>query len=100
MIMMIVDWLIPEIIRERLLRARIKTISNGLLVILETPSKVYYVMKISIMGIEMKVTYTDKSGKKVEQTFSTEDEGEKLKEMLKAQGVQMQDGNGEPPSLC
>jgi hypothetical protein len=39
------------------------------------------------MGIEMKVTYTDKSGKKVEQTFGSEDEGKKLKEKLKAQGV-------------
>ncbi len=37
--------------------------------------------------IEMKVTYTDKNGKKVEQTFNTEDEGKKLKEKLKAQGV-------------
>jgi hypothetical protein len=35
----------------------------------------------------MKVTYTDKSGKKVELTFGTEDEGKKLKEKLKAQGV-------------
>ena len=35
----------------------------------------------------MKVTYTDKSGKKVEQAFSTEDEGQKLKAQLKAQGV-------------
>jgi len=44
--------------------------------------------KISIGGgIRMKVTYTDKSGKKVEQAFSTEDEGKKLKEKLKAQGV-------------
>ena len=37
--------------------------------------------------IKMKVTYTDKSGKKVEQAFSTEDEGQKLKAQLKAQGV-------------
>ena len=44
--------------------------------------------KISISGgISMKVTYTDKSGKKVEQAFKTEDEGKKLKEKLKAQGV-------------
>jgi hypothetical protein len=35
----------------------------------------------------VKVTYTDKSGKKVEQAFKTEDEGKKLKEKLKAQGV-------------
>ncbi len=39
------------------------------------------------MGIEMKVTYTDKKGKKVEQTFKTEDEGKRLKEKLKAQGI-------------
>lgn len=37
--------------------------------------------------IKMKVTYTDKSGKKVEQAFKTEDEGKKLKEKLNAQGV-------------
>ncbi len=35
----------------------------------------------------MKVNYTDKSGKKVEQAFSTEDEGKKLKEKLKAEGI-------------
>ena len=35
----------------------------------------------------MKVTYTDKSREKVEQTFATEDEGKKLKEKLKTQGV-------------
>lgn len=35
----------------------------------------------------MKVTYTDKNGKKVEQTFANEAEGKKLKEKLKAQGV-------------
>jgi hypothetical protein len=35
----------------------------------------------------MKVTYTDKSGNKVEQTFNSEDEGKKLKEKLKAQGI-------------
>lgn len=35
----------------------------------------------------MKVSYTDKSGKKVEQTFATEDEGKKLKQKLKDQGV-------------
>jgi len=35
----------------------------------------------------MKVTYTDKQGKKVEQTFASEDEGKKLKEKLKTQGV-------------
>jgi len=35
----------------------------------------------------MKVTYTDKSGKTVEKTFKTEDEGKALKEKLKAQGI-------------
>ena len=35
----------------------------------------------------MKVTYMDKSGKKVEQVFKTEDEGKELKEKLKAQGI-------------
>jgi hypothetical protein len=35
----------------------------------------------------MKVTYTDKSGKKVEQAFKTEEEGKKLKAELKAKGV-------------
>jgi len=35
----------------------------------------------------MKVSYTDKNGKKVEHTFKNEDEGKKLKEKLKAQGV-------------
>lgn len=35
----------------------------------------------------MKVTYTDKQGKKLEKTFASEDEGKKLKEKLKAQGV-------------
>lgn len=35
----------------------------------------------------MKVTYTNKEGKKVEQTFSNEEEGKKLKEKLKAQRV-------------
>jgi hypothetical protein len=35
----------------------------------------------------MKVSYTDKNGKKVEQAFKTEDEGKKLKEKLKGQGV-------------
>jgi hypothetical protein len=39
------------------------------------------------MGQKMKVTYTDKSGKKIEQAFGTEDEGKKLKEKLKGQGV-------------
>jgi hypothetical protein len=39
------------------------------------------------MGYKMKVTYTDKSGKKIEQAFGTEDEGKKLKEKLKGQGV-------------
>lgn len=39
------------------------------------------------MGQKMKVTYTDKSGKKIEQVFGTEDEGKKLKEKLKGQGV-------------
>ncbi|MDI9617038.1 MAG: hypothetical protein QFX31_06720 [Methanothrix sp.] len=38
-------------------------------------------------GISLKVTYTDKSGKKVEQTFSTEEEGKKLKEKFKALGI-------------
>ena len=35
----------------------------------------------------MKVTYTNKEGKKVEQTFANEEEGKKLKEKLKAQKV-------------
>ena len=35
----------------------------------------------------MKVTYTKKNGEKVEQKFDTEEEGKKLKEKLKAQGV-------------
>jgi hypothetical protein len=35
----------------------------------------------------MKVTYTNKNGEKVEQKFDTEEEGKKLKEKLKAQGV-------------
>jgi len=35
----------------------------------------------------MKVTYTDKSGKKVEQAFGTEDEGKTLKKKLESQGV-------------
>ena len=35
----------------------------------------------------MKVTYTNKEGKKVEQTFANEEEGNKLKEKLKAQRV-------------
>jgi len=35
----------------------------------------------------MKVTYTNKEGKKVEQTFADEEEGKKLKEKLKAQKV-------------
>ncbi len=35
----------------------------------------------------MKVTYMDKSGKKIEQVFKIEDEGIKLKEKLKAQGI-------------
>jgi hypothetical protein len=35
----------------------------------------------------MKVTYTNKSGKKVEQVFSSEDEGKKLKEKLRAQSI-------------
>lgn len=35
----------------------------------------------------MKVTYTDKAGKKIEKSFSTEDEGKKLKEKLKSEGV-------------
>jgi hypothetical protein len=38
-------------------------------------------------GLRMKVTYTDKSGEKVELKFNTEDEGKKLKEKLKAQGI-------------
>jgi len=35
----------------------------------------------------MKVTYTNKEGKKVEQTFANEEEGKRLKEKLKAQKV-------------
>ncbi len=35
----------------------------------------------------MKVTYTNNKGEKVEQTFSTEEEGKKLKVELKAEGV-------------
>lgn len=35
----------------------------------------------------MKVIYTNKEGKKVEQTFANEEEGKKLKEKLKAQKV-------------
>ncbi len=35
----------------------------------------------------MKVDYTDKNGKKVEKTFNTEEEGMKLKEQLKSQGI-------------
>ena len=35
----------------------------------------------------MKVTYTKKNGEKVEQKFDTEEEGKKLKEKLKAEGV-------------
>jgi len=35
----------------------------------------------------MKVTYTNKEGKKVEQTFANEEEGKKLKEKLEAQKV-------------
>jgi hypothetical protein len=35
----------------------------------------------------MKVTYTDKSGKKVEKSFKTEDEGKALRDQLKSQGV-------------
>ncbi len=35
----------------------------------------------------MKVTYTDKSGKKEEKSFKTEAEGEALKKQLKSQGV-------------
>jgi len=35
----------------------------------------------------MKVTYTGKDGKKVEQTFASEEAGKKLKEQLKAKGI-------------
>ena len=35
----------------------------------------------------MKVTSPNKKGEKVEQKFDTEDEGKKLKEKLKSQGV-------------
>lgn len=40
-----------------------------------------------LWGTKMKVTYTNKKGEKVEQKFDTEEEGKKLKEKLKAQGV-------------
>jgi len=35
----------------------------------------------------MKVTYTDKNGKKMEKSFKTEDEGKELREQLKRQGI-------------
>ena len=44
-------------------------------------------IQVMVRGIGMKVTYTDKSGKKVEQSFKTEEEGKALKEKLKTQGV-------------
>jgi hypothetical protein len=47
----------------------------------------------------MKVTYTDKSGKKVEQTFGTEDEGKKLKENSKHRALKTQNGSGRAPRL-
>ena len=56
-----------------------------------------------MLGYKMKVTYTDKSGKKIEQVFGTEDEGErqkKLKDLSKVKALLTQNGNGKSKSTC